>query len=338
MLGGFYERVANFEKASSYYEQYATKYPKDEKAADSLFNAALWQEGMGNSRRAVELYQAYIKSYREKPDVPDVWYTIALIYEREKNWDKAAETFDEYQKQFGKVVKPWKALHARYKWAMARRALDKVTDSRKAMEEIVAKYPSLPDADKKEPLMMDAAAHCRFQLMELDWQDYLKMKMDNVRYFRDDFAKKKNVSEKIIAAYAEIIKYGSPDWAIASLTRIGLAYKNFAKTIGDSPRPKGLDDEQLEMYESELQNRAFPLEEKAVEAFEKALEKSFELNIYNEWTLTAENMLAEFKPDAFGEVKQVPFVGSEFFIRAGLTTPAPPVAAGGAAGAGGGGQ
>jgi hypothetical protein len=72
--------------------------------------------------------------------------------------------------------------------------------------------------------------------------------------------------------------------------------------------------------------------------FETALAKSFELSIYNEWTLTAQNMLAEFKPDAFGEVKQVPFVGSEFFIRAGLEVEGAPVAAGAAAGAGGGGQ
>ena len=46
-LGHDYERVADFEKAAETYEKYVDKYPNDKKSADSLFNAALWNEGLG---------------------------------------------------------------------------------------------------------------------------------------------------------------------------------------------------------------------------------------------------------------------------------------------------
>ncbi|MDA4132648.1 MAG: tetratricopeptide repeat protein, partial [Thaumarchaeota archaeon] len=47
-LGRDYELTADFANAAREYEAFANKDPKDPKAADNLFNAALWNEGLGN--------------------------------------------------------------------------------------------------------------------------------------------------------------------------------------------------------------------------------------------------------------------------------------------------
>ena len=50
------------------------------------------------------------------------------------------------------------------------------------------------------------------------------------------------------------------------------------------------------MYRGELENLALPLEEKAIEALEKALAKAYELSIYNEWTLLAQDKINKLPP------------------------------------------
>jgi hypothetical protein len=134
-----------------------------------------------------------------------------------------------------------------------------------------------------------------------------------------------------------VVAVGSVDWAIASLTRIGQAYEDFARNLLDSPDPRGLDEDQLMMYRSELENRAFPLEEKAIGLYEKALEKSFELAVYNEWTLKAQDHINHYKRGAFLNVREVPYQGAEFFATAPMITeaPKPPAPAASAAAAGG---
>jgi hypothetical protein len=90
--------------------------------------------------------------------------------------------------------------------------------------------------------------------------------------------------------------------------------KGFAKMLTDAPMPKGLDADQQDMYRALLEEEALKYEDPAISALEAALAKSFELGIYNEWTLEAEKMLAEFKPDLFSDIRELPLRGTEFFF------------------------
>lgn len=70
------------------------------------------------------------------------------------------------------------------------------------------------------------------------------------------------------------------------------------------------------MYRIELEDQAFPLEEKAVEGYELALEKSYELKVYNDFTIYAQDQVNRFMPGEYGEIRKVNFTGSEFFAQA----------------------
>src|SRR5262249_18751270 len=101
-----------------------------------------------------------------------------------------------------------------------------------------------------------------------------------------------------------------------ALTRIASLPRNLAQSIREAPIPKNLDADQTDLYKSQIEDKAIEIETPAIELYETAMKKSFELNIYNEWTLEAEKVLAEFKPDLFNEVKELPLKGSEFFFTA----------------------
>ena len=332
-LGSAYERIADYPRAARYYEQFATTYldkkgkaykalsderkaQVDKSLADNLFNAALWYEGIGNYPKAVELYLKYVENFEKREDVPDIFYNVATIYERQKKWKEAAEAYEKFVKQYGRRVKPWQIVRARYKAAKAYEKLGKEKEAKEIYQALIKLYAKLPEEQKQEPIVKDAVANAAFVLLEPQFEEYRSIKLDTVK--QKELQKRLGKKTKLLAdlekKYTEVIAYGSGDWAIAALTRIGLGYQDFARALLDAPIPPGLDADQEELYRSILEEKAFPLEEKAIEALEKALDKSYELNIYNEWTLKAQEVMLAFRPNAFGEIHEVPFRGSEFFI------------------------
>ena len=156
------------------------------------------------------------------------------------------------------------------------------------------------------------------------WTKYLAIKFDNPQKIKKQLNEKLKTLPEVEKAYTGILALGDGDWGIAGLTRIGFAYLDFAKNLTDSPDPKGLTPEQTDMYRSELENRALPLEDKGIEAIEKALQKSSELKVYNEWALKAEDQENKYRPGAYGEIHNLPFQGSEFFAEAGFDEEARP--------------
>ena len=124
---------------------------------------------------------------------------------------------------------------------------------------------------------------------------------------------KKAKLEEVAKAYGQVILLGDPETAVASLTRIGLAFASFADAIRNSPDPKGLTLDQLEIYRAGLEQLIFPNEQKAIEWLEKARAKSFEVGVYNKATLDAQEALKRFKANEFPEIVEMPFHASESF-------------------------
>jgi hypothetical protein len=87
--------------------------------------------------------------------------------------------------------------------------------------------------------------------------------------------------------------------------------------------PRGLDAEQQELYRSTLESQALPLEDKAVEAFSKAIAISRSTGVYSEWVVKAQDLLREYQPDAYGDVHRPGFAESA------LTRPVVPELTGG---------
>ena len=95
------------------------------------------------------------------------------------------------------------------------------------------------------------------------------------------------------------------EWGIASLTRIGLAYADIARNILESPTPKGLSEEQQQMYREALEKLALPLEDQSLEALNKALGKAYELSIYGEWTAAAQEQVNQLRPGTYPKAREV---------------------------------
>lgn len=344
-LSSYYEQIADYTTAARYYETYVDRYAdtkgkwykraiagkkgkdltavKDEIAKalpDALFNAGLWHEGLGRNEKAIADYRRYAKDFKSRDDAPDVYFNVALIYERQKDWQKAADVFETYVKDFGKRLSSWQVLRARYRAAQAYEKLGDTKSAVQVYEALVKAYPKLEKKEQENPVLRDAVAHAAFRLLDPQFESFVDLKFDttNGREVQKRLAQKTKLLADLEKRYAEVLAYGSGDWGIAALTRIGLGYQDFSRSLLDAPMPPGLDMDQQELYRSILEEKAFPLEEKAIEALEKALAKSYELGVYNDWTIKAQNVLLAFKPNAYGKIHEPNWFGSEFFITAPL--------------------
>ena len=71
--------------------------------------------------------------------------------------------------------------------------------------------------------------------------------------------------QQTIDAYSKAMNYQVAEVTTEATYQIAEIYHDFAKSLMNSQRPKGLDEEQLEEYELLLEEQAFPFEEKAID-------------------------------------------------------------------------
>jgi tetratricopeptide (TPR) repeat protein len=305
-LAAAYERSARFPEAVRWYEQYAVRWPTDAKAADQLFNAALWREGLGDDAGALADWRRYVERYRSRPDVARIAFNVGLLLERQKDWRKAVEHWRQFQRGYARSAPPGQLLLARYKEGLARReANGKDAGASAAFADVAQRFPRLPPAERTFAVV-DAAAHARFLLVEPAFGEFVGVRFRTARQAELVGAlKAKNARmAKLLAAYTEVIAAGSARWSQAALTRLGEAYRDFNKGLLEAPTPRGLDPEQRELYRTTLENQALPLEDKAVDAFRKAIETSSRTGFYSEWTLRAQERLREYRPDEVPDRRQ----------------------------------
>ncbi|HEX8820498.1 MAG TPA: tetratricopeptide repeat protein [Archangium sp.] len=283
---------------------------------DALFNAGLWSEGVGESDKAITAYRAYIARFKDRPDVPQLAYNIALVHEKDGKLAESARAFEAFVETYGRDARTagGQVYLARYRQLIAYRKLKDWRNIERVQTELVRGWGKLPAKEKERPELLNAYGHVRFLELEASWQHYVDIKFKRVSTIRRDLAAKQQAIQKLEKAYTDVATIGAGEWTLASVTRIGLAYADFARNILESPDPAGLDEEQLAMYRGELENLALPLEDKSTEALEKALAKAYELSLYNEWTLAAQEQVNRFRPGAYAQVRQVPYRGSEFFV------------------------
>jgi tetratricopeptide (TPR) repeat protein len=288
--------------------------------ADAQFNAGVWWEGAGEPQKAVAAYTAYVTRFKDRKDVPQVAFAAATVWQKEKKWSEAARAFGAFADTYGRDSRAaaQQVYLARYNELLAYEQLKSPREQERAQAELVRGWNRLPEAARKDVAVLNAYGHARFLALEPAWKRYTDIRFSRVSTIRRDLAAKQREIQRLEKEYLAVLATGSGDWGIAALTRIGLAYADFARNIMESPDPQGLDEDQLAMYRSELENLALPLEDKATEALEKALEKAYELGVYGPWTLAAQDQVNRFRPGAYAQVRQVGYRASDSMARVDL--------------------
>ncbi len=320
-LGAYYEKVADYPKAAESYVKFADKYKNHEKSPDLIYNAAIFYLGLGDTKNATVLFARYIKDFPKQKDIPDVYLRMASIYEDQEDWKRTSAMYGDFEKLHGKAARPEQILSARYKTAFSLQKAGRDKDMLEVCNGIIDGWKKTDEKLKKTDTGKLAGGYCAFQVLESEFQAYKaiqieakagasgKKAMQLVKQALDDKLKQRDVIAK---KYLDVLAYGNGEWGIAGLSRAADSLLDYVNTLRNAPDPPMLRDnfEALDLFRTELENIAFPVEEQGITALEQALVKAFELGIYSPYTIEIEDKLKKFKPAKFGRVYELSFFPS----------------------------
>ncbi len=266
--------------------------------ADSQLDAGIYWEAVGQSDRAAAAYAAFLKMSAGRKDASDVALAVGKLRDRESHHLEAARAYAQAEE-----MAPADATARRFEAAglqlEALRRAGQTSRAEAQRQHVVKLWSSLSVAARKDPTIVAAYARAAFLGAEPLFDEYKRLDFARVSTAKADLAKKQNGLKSVEKAYLEVIAAGDGAQGIAALTRIGQAYADFAGKVRHSPTPSGLTPEERTQYREGLEELAAPLEERAVQTFQQGLSKAYQLGLYSEWTLRAQDEMNGLRPGTY---------------------------------------
>ncbi len=145
-----------------------------------------------------------------------------------------------------------------------------------------------------------------FEQAELIYRRYQKIKLlPPRRRLEKALNRKASLLKQAESMFARVIATGVLEWASAALYRVGEMYAAFASSIYNSPMPRGLNEEERQIYKQQLQSLAYPIEDKAIQAFEISLQTARKHGYYSRWTLKTLEQLRKLDPNRYPEPSEM---------------------------------
>lgn len=290
-LAEIYREAAVYSEAAKFYEIYVANHSKHKHVEKALQYASVFRKALGEYSKSIKNYKLYMRKFPKSDKVPNVDFDIGLIYMTQKKYKSAVDHFNRYIKRYPDQHDLVLAAHLQTAKAWTKRKNRART--KKSYEALVRHYDGMSDEQKKGLVNGFATvAEARFLLGEYVLEEYRLVKMSS-RNLEKALKKKLEIIAKAEPIFRAVYAMQQPNWMIAALDRLGLAYHQLADTIENAPLPRKLNEEQLEIYRAELAEKSERIRTKATEAYKKCLEEAIAFKWFNEYSEHAERNLAK---------------------------------------------
>ena len=224
------------DKAVSEMLRFINEFPKHEKAAIALANAAYLTERAERTAKAVGLYERLISKYKKSPQATEAHFVLGALYESQTKFEKAAEYFEKMA-AFPDIKDMEKVKDSIYNAGAIRMALQQYKKATKIFESFIKKFP---EDDLTKPLYFQLArAHEEMR----SWRNVRKIyKRYSKRYKKTD--KKSLVNIHVLTAESYQKEGGSKARKLSSKA-LALALKVYS-----SLKPKEKDDKKVKYWAS----------------------------------------------------------------------------------------
>jgi tetratricopeptide (TPR) repeat protein len=260
--------------------------------------AGLYWAAVGKSDRAVAAYQAYLARFPDRKDASDVALSLGRLQESAGRLAQAAQAYEKAETLASRSAAPrrFEALGLQLQaWRKA-----KQEPRVKAVQQRVRQlWAGLGQDARKDRAVVSTYSQLAFDDAEPLFEQYRRIDFARAHSVQADLARKRSSLKNLEQAYVAVISTGDARNGIAALTRIGEAYADFATKIRQAPTPTELAEEDRAQYRDELEQVAAPLEQRALDTLQKGLAKAYELGIYTDWTLRAQDDVNALQPGTY---------------------------------------
>ena len=329
-IGGNYQAIAVYDKASDFFELYAKKTAyKGEFADQALSDAVVLRLGLGQEDQGIDDSNNFNKYFgaRKPAQTAQIAYAIAAHYGEKKDWNNVEKRLGGSMKMIdGKatldIIAQAHALLARAdiklgKETLAAREYKAVVGLWSDPNAAVAKIQGIPgedDGSKQRRLgrALEAVGEGMFYFADLE-----KAKVDKLKFpeyhgnnskedvlkhistkVKDWIIKKRPLIEKASGEYKKIVDLQPvppPRWVIAAGSRVGEMWGQFVKEFRAAPIPDAFrrDVEIRQTYYASLDEASEPQKQQAKGAFETCLGYSVKYQYFDEFSRTCEEWLSQ---------------------------------------------
>jgi TolA-binding protein len=285
-----YVQLENWPAAIDQLQAFRRDYPGNRK-----FNAgiteklALSYSKSGNQSLAAAEMLALSRLPGTAERKRNLMWRSAELYEQDGQQDRAIKIYQEYVKIYPYPLQ--RSMELRHKIAESYRAGNDTANLRWWLNDIVK--ADAQAGKERSARSTYLAATASLELIEPLRRSYRKAKLTVP--LKTSLRKKKKLMQQSIDAYSKAIKYQVAEVTSEATYQIAEIYHGFARSLMDSQRPGGLDEEQLEEYELLLEEQAFPFEEKAID-IHLANFRRIPAGTYDEPTRKSLQVLGELMP------------------------------------------
>jgi tetratricopeptide (TPR) repeat protein len=311
-----------WDKAIMVLEAYRHDYPKSEYAADVNHKLAVAYVAAGRSSEAAAEFERIAANPKEDPAlVREAITQAADLYQQSGNTARAVPLLERLVKEYPTPVTD--AIEVRQRLlVIATKNAD--AEKQKYWQREIVKADAAAGAARTERTKF-LAAQSQLALTTPIRDEFRNIKL--VAPLKQSLAAKKKALEAATQAYKQVAEYQVAQTTTAATFETAELYRTLAHDLLQSERPKKLSADELEQYNSLLEEQAYPFEEQAISIHELNAKRAQD-GVYDESVRNSFSALSQLKPARYAKSE----------LGSGLTAPSaqpgpPPLPAPGAAAA-----
>jgi TolA-binding protein len=278
-------------------EGFRRNFPQSPLQADVTRDLAVAYAESNRPGEAAPEFEKIAQAPGESADVQrEAILQAADLYDKAGNSAKARAMLEAFVKRFPQPLNP--AMEARNKLStMASKAGDSAAHDYWLKEIIAAdRAAGASRTDRSRAL----AAKATLTLAGPVREDFMRIKL--VAPLKKSLLEKRKAMEAALKAYSQALDYQVAEVTTAATYESAELYRQLAKDLLSSERPKNISKDELEQYNVLLEEQAFPFEENAIKLHQVNAARAKDGD-YDEWVQKSFDALAQLNPGRYGKVE-----------------------------------
>jgi tetratricopeptide (TPR) repeat protein len=292
--GGALIELKDWKAAASVLESFRSTYPKHKMAGEATRLIARAYRESGELSHAAGEYERLASESTDEAVRRESLLVAGDLYQQSNASDKALAAYQHYITDFPKPLET--ALEARFKISEIYKAAHNDSSYQKELMNIV----SLDAAGGSERTgrTRTIAGRSALVLAEQLYQACVAVKLRQP--FEASLKQKRQRMDATIKAMTGLVDYQIADVTAAATFYMAETYFDFSRALKESERPADMKGANLEKFEADLDEAAYPFEDKAIKVHEKNME-SLHAGVFNAWTEKSLSRLAEMVPGRYAK-------------------------------------
>jgi tetratricopeptide (TPR) repeat protein len=286
--------LKDWKAAAGVLEAFRSTYPKDKMAGEATRLIARAYRESGELSHAAGEYERLASESTDETVRRESLLVAGDLYQQSNTKDKALDAYQRYITQFPKPLET--AIETRFKVAEIHKAAHDDSLYQKDLTEIVR----IDAAGGKERTgrTRTIAARSALVLAEQLYQACVAVKLRQP--FEASLKEKQQRMDAAIKAMGGLVDYEIADVTAAATFYMAETYFDFSRSLKESERPADVKGANLEKFEADLDEAAYPFEDKAIKVHEKNMEM-LHAGVFNAWTEKSLSRLAEMVPGRYAK-------------------------------------